>query len=204
MWLLLKSAMRGGRLSKDSKLSIKTQIGDGTGFWLLAGGGTAVAICGFLLSSWCCLKTPCRSSGCNITFSTKVSRGEPINTVDGEDDGEEEEGAACGEIGGTGGRSTAKPSKPIKAFIELSGDVHTIPLRLAGIDSIQELRLALAEACLASGAPELRKGIDIQQADIQYLDASNTPAMVSEMTNPVAIRGARAVRVIFPLSSEEI
>ena len=42
------------------------------------------------------------------------------------------------------------------------------------------------------------------QADIQYLDASNTPAMVSEMTNPVAIRGARAVRVIFPLSSEEI
>ena len=119
MWLLLKSAMRGGRLSKDSKLSIKTQIGDGTGFWLLAGGGTAVAICGFLLSSWCCLKTPCRSSGCNITFSTKVSRGEPINTVDGEDDGEEEEGAACGEIGGTGGRSTAKPSKPIKAFIEV-------------------------------------------------------------------------------------
>ena len=42
--------------------------------------------------------------------------------------------------------------------------MHTIPLRLAGISSIQELRLALAEACLASGAPELRKGIDIQQA----------------------------------------
>jgi len=193
MWLL-KSAMRGAQLSKDLKLSLKAQIGDGTGLWVLVGGGTTVAICCFLLCC-CCLKP----SGRSASGHSRSSRGELIDTADGE-----EYGAACGEIDGTRGRSTAKPTKPIKAFIELRGDVHTIPLRLAGISSIQELRLALAEACLASGAPELRKGIDIQQADIQYLDASNTPAMVSEMTNPAAIRGARALRVIFPLCYADI
>ena len=57
-----------------------------------------------------------------------------------------------------------KASKPAKAFVELNGDVHTLPVRIGGADSVEELKSILREAFKASAAPELRKDdLDLDQ-----------------------------------------
>ena len=107
-------------------------------------------------------------------------------------------------LSGSGGRGGG--SKPIKTYVELDGDVHTLRVKLdeppagggggGGGSAMVLVRKAVAEACESSGAPELQ-GIDLGRARIQYLNASDAPDMVTESTSLAMLGGARAFRVIF-------
>jgi len=91
--------------------------------------------------------------------------------------------------------STRKPM-PIKAFVEVNGDVHTIRVtNVHDIDGLVDLRTALAAACRMSGAPELQ-AVDVSAAGVQYLNQCDAPAMVTESTPVESLRSAKAFRVL--------
>ena len=71
----------------------------------------------------------------------------------------------------------AAPSNraPVKAYVEIGGDVHTIRVSAGGIGSAAELRGLLGDACASSGAPEL-KSVDLGSAEIQVRHARPAPA----------------------------
>ena len=93
--------------------------------------------------------------------------------------------------------SKSAKSAPVKAYIEVGGDVHTVRAAVGGVGSADELRSALEKACMASGAPEL-KSLSLAGAEIQYLSGTGgAPAMVTDATEIELLRGARAFRVLF-------
>lgn len=100
-------------------------------------------------------------------------------------------------------RSSAKAAATgplVKAYVEVSGDVHTVRVAAGAVSSLSDLRRALRKVCLASGAPELQK-LDFAAADIQFLsggkEASGTPRLVTEATDTDELRKAKAFRVVF-------
>ncbi len=91
---------------------------------------------------------------------------------------------------------SASRKPPVKAFVELNGDVHTIRVpNLHELSSAADLRPLLSAACRLSGAPEL-SAFDIDAAAVQYLNQAEFPAMVTDATDVEALRSAKAFRVL--------
>ena len=97
-------------------------------------------------------------------------------------------------------RSAPPPgSRPVKAFVEVSGEVHTVYVSLAQLETPNQLRGVLLNAFDASGSPALQAIPSLASAPISFLDSESTPRKVEGTTNIEELRAAKALRIVISL-----